>query len=248
MIRAFYKFYFLNFSSEKTFYKNIYRLVGYFPKNIKLYQQAFIHNSNAETIKGLRTKNSNERLEYLGDAVLGVIIAELLFKKFPFKGEGFLTEMRSKSVSRKKLSEIASKMGIQQHLSLDPSVKRNKLAVKGISGNALEALIGAVYLDRGYAYTKRFVERRIVIPYLDFEQLKELTENFKSILNQWTQRERKSLEFKVMDEQGKNHSKVYTIAVLIDNEEFGVAQGKTKKHAEQLASEIACNKLSIDLG
>lgn len=225
----------------------MYRLLGYFPTNVKIYKQAFIHNSTAENIRELRIKNSNERLEYLGDAVLGVIIAEILFKRFPFQGEGFLTEMRSKSVSRKKLSEIAHRMGIHQYLDLDPSVKKNKLALKGISGNALEALIGAVYLDKGYSYTKKFVERKIVIPYLDFEHLKDHTENFKSILNQWAQKERKTLEFKVIDEQGKNHSKLYTIAVVIDEKELGVAQGKTKKHAEQLASEIAINNLAIPL-
>lgn len=214
---------------------------------MKLYKQAFIHNSNASTIRDLETKNSNERLEYLGDAVLGVIVAELLFKKYPFKGEGFLTEMRSKAVSRKKLSEVAFKMGLPQYLSLDSSVKKNRLALRGISGNALEALIGAVYLDRGYRYTKRFIQKKIVVPYLDFDQMENHTENFKSILNQWSQRERKVLEFKVVHEEGKNHSKLYTMAAVIDGQEEGVAQAKTKKRAEQMASEIAIKKLSIPL-
>ncbi|MBR9859866.1 ribonuclease III [bacterium] len=241
-----YKFYFFRFSKYKSFYKKIYRLLGYFPVNRRLYIQAFIHNSTAETLDGLKTKNSNERLEYLGDAVLGLIIADLLFKKYPFKGEGFLTEMRSKSVSRKKLSEIAFKMGIHQHLSLDESVKSNKAAIRGISGNALEALIGAVYLDRGYKVTKRFIEKKIVLPYLDFEQLKEHTDNFKSILNQWAQKNRKELEFKVVDEKGKNHSKIYTVAAMIDGESAGTAQGPSKKRAEQLASEMACKTLKIN--
>lgn len=247
MRRSVNKFFYLNFSDQKDAFKRLYSLLGYFPKNIKLYKQAFIHNSNASTIRDLDVKNSNERLEYLGDAVLGMIIADLLFKKYPFKGEGFLTEMRSKAVSRKKLSEIAIKMGLHQYLSLDSSVKKNKLALKGISGNALEALIGAIYLDKGYKFTKKFIQKKIVVPYLDFDQLMNHTENFKSILNQWTQRERKQLEFKVVEEEGKNHSKLYTMAVVIDGNEEGVAQAKTKKRAEQMASEIAIKKLSIPL-
>jgi ribonuclease-3 len=221
-------------------------LLGYFPYNRRLYLQAFIHNSSAEKLEGLKTRNSNERLEFLGDAVLGMIIAELLFKKYPFKGEGFLTEMRSKTVSRKKLSEIAYKMGIQQHLTLDDSVKSNKAAIRGISGNALEALIGAVYLDRGYMVTKKFIEKKIILPHLDFEHLKEHTENFKSILNQWAQKSRKELVFKVMNESGKNHSKIYTVSAMLDGEEAGTAQGPSKKRAEQLASEMACKKLKIN--
>lgn len=220
-------------------------LLGFFPTHLSLYKQAFIHNSNAKTIEGLRTKNSNERLEYLGDAILGSVIAELLFKKFPFKDEGFLTEMRSKAVSRKKLSEIAKYMGIPEHMSLNDSLKRNNSAIKNISGNALEALIGAVYLDKGYNFTKRFIQRKIVAPYLDFEQLKDHTDNYKSILNQWAQKERKTLHFKVVEEKGKNHSRVYTIAVEVDGKEIYRAQGKSKKQAEQLASEHSCKLLSI---
>ncbi len=245
MIRSIFRIYYLGFSEHKEFYKRVYRLLGYFPKNIHLYKQAFIHNSSAEHFKNLKTKNSNERLEYLGDAVLGGIIAELLFKKYPFKGEGFLTEMRSKMVSRKKLSEIAFKMGIHQHLSLDSSVKRNGMALKGISGNALEALIGAIYLDRGYSFTRRFIKRKILTPYMDLEHLKEHNENYKSILNQWAQKERKTLDFKVVREKGKNHSKMYTIAVVIDGEELSKAEGKSKKTAEQLASELSCKELGL---
>jgi hypothetical protein len=157
-----------------------------------------------------------------------------------------VTEMRSKTVSRKKLSEIAYKMGIQQHLTLDDSVKSNKAAIRGISGNALEALIGAVYLDRGYMVTKKFIEKKIILPHLDFEHLKEHTENFKSILNQWAQKSRKELVFKVMNESGKNHSKIYTVSAMLDGEEAGTAQGPSKKRAEQLASEMACKKLKIN--
>lgn len=223
----------------------MYALLGFFPRNMKLYEQAFIHNSNAKNLEGLQTRNSNERLEFLGDAVLGVVMADLLFRKYPFKGEGFLTEMRSKMVSRKKLSELAEKMGIHQHLSLNRSIQRNDSALRGISGNALEALIGAVYLDRGYAFTKLFVERRIVKTYMDLEQLKDHTDNFKSVLNQWCQKNGKTLRFKVIAETGRNHNRNYTIAATIDNKEHGRADGRSKKQAEQLASEIACQNMGI---
>ena len=116
------------------------------PSKLKLYKQAFQHNSVSQTI------HNNERLEYLGDAVLDLVIAELLFKKYPFQGEGFLTDMRSKSVSRKQLSTIAMDMGLQNLLLFDNSIRRNKMAIRGIAGNALEALVGAIYLDKGYKF------------------------------------------------------------------------------------------------
>ena len=239
------RIYYCNFSPNKSFYKNLYKLLGYCPRKLKLYKQAFLHNSSAEKLKGLKTRSNNERLEYLGDAVLDLIIAELLFKKFPFQGEGFLTEMRSKAVSRKKLSQIAYKMGIHDHLLFDKSIKKNKAALRGIAGNALEALIGSIYLDKGYKFTRKFINYKIVIPYLDFEHLKDVTENFKSLLNQYAQKERKNLEFRVLEQNDKNKMKMYTIGVFINDEEITTGRGKSKKVAEQIASEKACELLSI---
>ncbi|NNJ55008.1 MAG: ribonuclease III [Bacteroidia bacterium] len=219
--------------------------MGYCPRNLKLYKQAFLHNSTAEKIVGLKTKNNNERLEYLGDAVLDLIIAELLFKKFPFRGEGFLTEMRSKAVSRKRLSQIAYDMGIHEHLLFDKSISRNHSAIRGISGNALEALIGSIYLDKGYRFTRHYIKKKIVVPHLDFEHLKDVTENFKSLLNQHAQKERKELEFKVLEQNDKNKQKMYTIGVLINGEEIATGRGRSKKVAEQIASEKTCEILSL---
>ena len=245
MLGSILKIYYITFSSNKSFYRKLYHLLGYCPRNIALYKQAFLHNSTSEKIYHLPAKNNNERLEFLGDAVLDLIIAELLFKKFPFQGEGFLTEMRSKSVSRKKLSQIAIDMGIPDYLVYDKSINKNKVALRGISGNALEALIGAIYLDRGYVFTRKFVKKRMVLPHLDFEKLKETTENFKSLLNQYAQKERKDLDFKVLEENDRNNQKMYTIGVFIDGEEIAKARGKSKKLAEQLASEKTCVQLSL---
>jgi ribonuclease-3 len=219
--------------------------LGYCPHNIKLYQQAFLHNSHSVKIPGISESADNERLEYLGDAVLDLIIAELLFKKFPFKGEGFLTEMRSKSVSRKMLSTIAYNMGLQDHLVYNKSISKNQAAVQGMAGNALEALVGAVYLDRGYPFAKRFVKQKIVNPYLDFDELKDITVNFKSLLNQYAQKEKKTLEFKVLNPESEKKIKTYSIAVCINGDEISTARGKSKKVAEQIASEKACEILKL---
>ncbi len=245
MIKRITKLYYCSFSRNKELYRNLYRLLGYCPNNIKLYKQAFLHNSTSQRIKGFKAKHNNERLEYLGDAVLDLIIAELLFKKFPFQGEGFLTEMRSKAVSRKKLSQIAYDMGIHEHLVFDSSLRKNKAALRGISGNALEALIGSIYLDKGYRFTRKFIKTKIVIPHLDFEHLKDVTENFKSLLNQYSQKEKKQLEFKVLEENGNNKQKMYTIGVYIDGEEIATGRGKSKKVAEQIASEKTCEHLGL---
>jgi ribonuclease-3 len=210
-----------------------------------LYKQAFMHNSISKNVTGLKAKNNNERLEYLGDAVWDLVIAELLFKKYPFQGEGFLTEMRSKSVSRKKLSEIAFDMGLEEHLKFDKSIRRNHAAVRGIAGNALEALIGAIYLDKGYKFTKRFIRKKIVGIHLDFDELKNKIENFKSLLNQYAQKEKKELEFKVLNNAEDKNIKTYIIGVFIDGEEVAKGRGKSKKVAEQLASEKTCEILKL---
>lgn len=245
MIGSIQKIYFTQFSKNRQYYKKLYRLLGYCPKKIKLYQQAFLHNSTSRKLQGIDIKNNNERLEYLGDAVLDLIIAELLFKKFPFQGEGFLTEMRSKSVSRKMLAEIAFNMGLHEHIIFDRSISKNPTAVRGIAGNALEALIGAIYLDKGHAFTKRFIQRKIVAPHLDFDELKDITVNFKSLLNQYAQKEKKELDFKVLNAEEEKKIKVYIIGVIIDGVEITKARGKSKKVAEQLASEKACEILNL---
>ncbi len=238
--------YFLLFSRNSSLYKKYYSLLGYCPRNINLYRQAFLHNSKSRLVDGLNIKTNNERLEYLGDAVLDLIFAELLYKKFPFQGEGFLTDMRSKSASRNMLSNIAISMGIDHYLTTDKSITQNNSAIRIIAGNALEALIGAIYMDRGYDFTKRYVKRKIVNPYLDFDELKNITVNFKSLLNQYAQKNKKQLDFKIIDDENATKNRMYMIAVLIDNEEISRARGKSKKVAEQIASEKASEILKLN--
>ncbi len=245
MLGGILKFYYCNFSKKSKTYTQLYQVLGYCPTKLKLYNQAFLHNSVAKKMNGLATKINNERLEYLGDAVLDLIIAELLFKKFPFQGEGFLTEMRSKSVSRKKLSQIAVDMGLQNLLNFDKAIGRNPTAIRGMAGNALEALIGAIYLDKGYKFTKKFIQSRIVGVHLDFDELKDTTENYKSLLNQYAQKEKKELDFKVLNKESEKKIKTYIIGVILDGEEIARARGKSKKVAEQLASEKTWEKLKL---
>jgi len=243
VINSLVKIYYTQFSKHPLFYSSLYRILGYCPRKLFLYKQAFVHNSATEG--GLDTINSNERLEYLGDAILDLAIAELLYKKYPYQGEGFLTDMRSKSVSRKRLSEIAMQMGLQDLLFLDNSIRKNHAAIRGLCGNALEALIGAIYLDKGYPYVLKFVKKRIIGIYLDFDELKITTENFKSLLNQYAQKHKVNLEFKVLNEEEDSKIKVYKIAVVLDEKEIARARAKSKKTAQQLASEKACSILKI---
>lgn len=239
------KLYYSNFSKDKETYGALYRVLGYSPARITIYKQAFLHNSVAQKKDGIPTKLNNERLEFLGDAVLDSVIAELLFKKFPYQGEGFLTEMRSKSVSRKKLSDIAINMGLLNLLTFDQAISKNPVALRGMAGNALEALIGAIYLDKGYAFTHQFVRRKIIGVHLDFDELKDTTVNFKSLLNQYVQKEKKELEYRVLNTEPETKIKTYIIGVFIDGKEIAQARAKSKKVAEQLASEKTCQVLQL---
>lgn len=213
--------------------------------NIDLFNRAFRHNSASEKVPNSNIKNSNERLEFLGDAVLDVIIAEELFRKFPNNGEGFLTEMRSKVVSRKQLSSLAQHMGLTDLLQMSNSLKHNPKAMQNVAGNALEALIGAIYLDKGYRRTQKMVLKKIIKPYIDFDELKTSNDNFKSVLYHFAQRGKQTLEFKVVKEDGSAHRKSYMVAAILDGEKISTGSGFSKKNAEQRAAEKACDHLNI---
>lgn len=187
-------------------------------------------------------KVSNERLEYLGDAVLGTIVADYMFKKFPLKDEGFLTEMRSKIVKRSQLNNLAQKMGIDK---LIHSNAESKSMAKSINGDAFEAFIGAIYLDKGYEFTKKVVINRIINVHLDIDTLETQNLNYKSRLIEWSQKERRLVEYKVVEEIGDGYKKQYCIEVFIDGISYAKSQDHSIKGAEQLASEKAILKLNI---
>ncbi|HKL96119.1 MAG TPA: ribonuclease III [Paludibacteraceae bacterium] len=215
-------------------------VVGFVPINEAYYQLSLLHKSAFVKDEQGQQLN-NERLEFLGDALLGAIISELLYQRFPTQNEGFMTMMRSKIVKRENLDDLAKKIGLPE-LVLGHKSNNNR----HIFGNALEALVGAIYLDRGYDVCKGFVENQLVARYVNLERLAKTEENFKSKLIEWGQKQHKVIRFEMIaeDPQAGNlikfHSKVY-----VDDIELGLGVGFAKRKAEQNASKQALRKLNI---
>ncbi len=221
-----------------TYLKSI---VGYSPRNYNLFKLASIHYSAAKTnVRGV--KESNERLEYLGDAILGSIIAEYLFKKYPYKEEGFLTEIRSRIVSRESLNNLGQKLGLREFIVFDKKIQKPN---KSMYGDALEALIGAVYLDRGFTYCKEFVIGRLVEPYFNIDEIVSTGQNAKSKLIEWAQKKGKNIRFDTVDLKDIKHGKEFTVDVLLENEDIAKGYGRTKKKAEQDAAKKALEGLNL---
>jgi ribonuclease III len=234
-------FNFLLSKSSKDFTLSLKRIVGFSPKNISIYQQAFRHHSAAKDIKG-GIKNSNERLEFLGDSVLSTIIADFLFKKYPYKDEGPLTKMRSKIVSRDHLNKLALKMGLDKLILQNQPMQANA----SLGGNAFEALVGAVFLDRGFKTAQDFILNRVLAFYVDVEKIIETETDFKSKLIEWGQKEKKTVQFKLVNENSIGYDKQYLIAILINNDLIVEKSHFSKKRAEQLAAEATCLQLEIE--
>ena len=229
------------FSSKRQLYQQIKNLLGFWPGNIRLYEQAFTHRSVAREIRD-GVKDSNERLEFLGDAVLGTVVAKFLFVKFPYKDEGFLTEMRSRMVSRAYLNKLAIKIGIEKLIQYDPS---NRM-YKSICGDTFEALVGAVYLDKGFDFTEKMLLNRIIRFHVDVEELENQDLNFKSKLINYTQKTRKSIHFDAREELNGDKQKLYYVTLLINDKVCGEGVGFSKKAAEQAAAENAWTSLFGD--
>lgn len=205
---------------------------------------AFRHRSVAVELKN-GTKNSNERLEFLGDAILGSVIAELLFKMYPYKDEGFLTEMRSKIVSRSNLNQLAKRLGLDELIEFDTRILSYSNKQGSLLGDTFEAMIGAIYLDKDYNFTRDFLITRIIKPHIDIHTL-ELTEtNFKSKLIEWCQRHGKDISFDLVPNAEGENSKLFTIQVTVDGDYCGIGRDYNKKNAEKLAAEKSCELLSI---
>lgn len=228
---------------EKKFVKTISEITGQTPYNIDLYKLAFSHTSVAkESHSGV--KNSNERLEYLGDAVLGAVVAEYLFKKFPYKNEGFLTEIRSRIVNRESLNSVGKKIGLNKVVEFNGG-KNTSISHKSLYGDALEALVGAIYLDKGFKSAKKFVLNRIIQAHYDLEEVVQVNSNFKSILIEWAQKDNKAIKFVIINEMGNTHQKEFTAQVIIDDKPVSTGKGHSKKKAEQAAAEKACQELGV---
>ena len=234
----------LYFSRNRAYYKKLKNILGFVPGNVKLYQMAFRHKSVAVPIKE-GVKNSNERLEFLGDAVLGSVIAELLFKLYPYKGEGFLTEMRSKIVSRANLNQLSRKLGFDQLIQYDSRMISYPTKQGSLLGDAFEAVVGAIYLDKGYMFTKEFLLTRIIEPHVDIETLEITESNFKSRLIEWCQQEGKEVVFNLIENPEGESAKMFSIEVVVSGEVCGLGRDFNKKSAEKLAAEKACEYLKI---
>lgn len=215
-------------------------IAGFAPTNLALYKLATLHSSRAKEKNGFR--ESNERLEYLGDAVLGAAVADYLFKKYPFKDEGFLTEIRSRIVNRESLNNLARKVGVSAIVQFD---HKNTQLKQVILGNALEALVGAIYLDKGYLRTKKFVIDKLIGPYFDLEVVVNSNTNHKSKIIEWAQRNGNEIRFEVTDVKKGKNSKEFSAQVIIGEQPYGLGFGYTKKKAEQDASEKTCMMLNL---
>jgi len=220
------------------FEKQLQNVLGIKPGNYSLYYTALSHRSIKEG-----ADENNERLEYLGDAVLSTIIADYLFKRYPYKGEGFLTEMRSKMVNRQQLNEIALKMGLKKltiYNKFDNFLKGSQ-----IFGNTLEAIVGAIYLDKGYKKTKSWVLKQLILPYLFVDDLEQIDINLKNRLIGWASKNGKQLEFETLNEKMEGSRRIFTIAVVLDGVVLSEARGFNKKDASQVAAQIAIEKLGL---
>lgn len=226
------------FSKDKQLSYAIKNIFGFYPGNISLYKLAFRHKSASNELKN-GFKINNERLEFLGDAILSAIVGDFLFKKFPFKDEGFLTEMRSRIVSRNQLNKLSEKLGLHKFIQATDSTSFNR----SINGDAFEAFIGALYIDKGYQFTSRIVLDRIIKFHLNIEEIETTEVNFKSKLIEFAQREKKTIEFVVVEEVGSGYQKYYVVNVLLDNAIMGQGKDGAIKKAEQNAAENALSDL-----
>jgi ribonuclease-3 len=227
---------------QKEFISSIEQIIGASPKNKLLYQLAFRHTS-ASKHNGINSfKESNERLEFLGDSVLGMVVAEFLFKKYPFKDEGFLTEIRSRIVNRESLNVLARRIGLDKLIEFDGQRNFHRTSM---FGDAMEALIGAIYLDKGFAFTKKFIISKLLSNHFDLDEVISNNTNYKSTILSWAQADGRKVEFLIVEEKGKNHSKEFIAQVLVDTQVISTGSGWNKKKAEQDASRRACEILSI---
>ncbi len=239
LIRRFYNYY---ISPEKEFVRRLRRLLGFTPAYLKLFQLAFQHkSSNHDQQNNHYGGQNNERLEYLGDAVLGTIVAEYLYKKYPTEDEGFLTKMRSKIVKRKSLNEIGFNMGLDEILS----TYNNTRIAKSMLGNAVEALVGAVYVERGYKKTTRFVVRRMLRDYVDVDRLETYDDNYKSQLLEHCQKNGQRVDYTILKRFKQDKRDRFRVAVLVNGKRLAVGEDFNKKAAEQIASRRALQGMGL---
>lgn len=231
-------------SSAKDFSEKIYRICGIKPSRVAIYREALRHSSVNDFSVPVSKLKDNERLEFLGDAILDAVIAEVLFLRFPYQDEGFLTEMRTRIVNREQLAYLSEKLGIVHLMEIKPELMKNTVALKTIGSNALEALIGAIYLDKGYLSCRKFIIKRLLEQYMDMDKLMNTTISYKAVLLKWAQKQHKVVSWKHV--QSKSMGKdVHEVSLLIDEEVISTEKNVSRKKAEELCCLKATQQLEI---
>ena len=230
------RFLFLN---NRKFYNELVDIIGINPGNPELYKHAFIHKSSPIKLSDGSTIN-NERLEYLGDAILDAIVADYLFKIYPQKNEGFLSQMRSKIVKRKTLNHLALKIGLDRFINTHAPINN---CGKHFYGDALEALIGVIYLDKGYRRTKKFIINKIITSHINLNELENTESDFKSRVIEWAQKKYKEIRFESKEEYSDSKTPLFICRIIVINDLVSEGTGNSKKEAEQNAAKLAYHKL-----
>lgn len=233
----------LLFRKDKEPYLCFYKMLGFYPRNIEIYQQALLHKSSSIKAGKGRLLN-NERLEFLGDAILDAIVADIVYKKFEGKREGFLTNTRSKIVQRETLNRVAVEIGLDKLIKY---TTRQSSHNSYMCGNAFEALIGAIYLDRGYRACKKFMEERIINQYLNLEKISRKEVNFKSKLIEWGQKNKFCVEFNLIEQSlDSDQNPIFETQITVENIPAGTGKGYSKKESQQEAAHATLTKIKGD--
>ena len=233
----------LLFRKDKESYLCFYKILGFYPRNIEIYQQALLHKSSSIKAGKGRLLN-NERLEFLGDAILDAIVADIVYKKFEGKREGFLTNTRSKIVQRETLNRVAVEIGLDKLIKY---TTRQSSHNSYMCGNAFEALIGAIYLDRGYRACKKFMEERIINQYLNLEKISRKEVNFKSKLIEWSQKNKFCVEFNLIEQSlDSDQNPIFETQITVENIPAGTGKGYSKKESQQEAAHATLTKIKGD--
>lgn len=227
---------------EEEFYNALKKILGFKPKDLSIYRTAFTHRSMNEKSNGI--PQNYERLEFLGDAMLGAVIAAYLYKKVPEGDEGYLTKMRSKVVSREHLNELGKDLNLMKFLK--SGVPEQKFG-GNIYGNMFESLVGAIYLDRGINYCEKFIHKRVIKPYVDIKKLEGKIISYKSLLIEWCQKEKISFNFDVYEDTGKDEQRHFAVKLNMNGEVVAKARATSKKKAEELAAKRAFYRFQIQM-
>jgi len=217
---------------DEIFYRELKSILGFRPINLAFYKKAFIHRS-IKNLDAIGNPRNYERLEFLGDAMLGAVIASYLFKKVPSGNEGYLTQMRSKIVSRDHLNELGRDLNLIRFV--ESNVAKSKFG-ENINGNVFEALIGAIYLDLGYRYCKKFVSKRVIKPYVDIPKLEGKITSYKSLFIEWCQKEKKEFLFDIYDDTGNDSVRHFSVKLIFENKIIAKGRATSKKKAEEIAA------------